>query len=160
MTAEFKVDVQGIEKITRAISKFPRQIASSLNGAGQEAAKDVVLPTEGLRSYPPATDANYPPTPFYIRGRGMQRGGVRGAAYNDGKSERLGTQWKVTKAGQFGTSIANRASYAKWVHGEEQASFMAPKGWRKLVEVVEEKMTEITAVYQQWVDKLIKDLGL
>ncbi len=155
MPDEFiKIEVRGLEKIQAALAKFPREISKYLGQAGKEASSRAILPTEGLKKYPPAGAANAPPTPYYIRGRGtMTKSGLRAT------SERLGTQWTTATKG-FSTEIGNRASYAKWVHGEEQASFMGPKGWRKLTDVVKEKMSDITRVYQAWVDKLIRDLGL
>jgi hypothetical protein len=73
----------------------------------------------------------------------------------------LGTQWHIKRElSEYTTEIGNRASYAKWVHGEEQAHFMKPKGWRKLTEVATEKLGKITKVYQAWIDKCIEDLGL
>jgi len=152
--ADVTIKVEGIEKLQAALHKFPLEMARYLSQAGDEAAKQEVLRTQGLKLYPPATGANAPPTPYYIRGRGVQT-----ASGNKLNSERLGTQWYVKKVG-MGTEIGNRASYGRWVHGEEQASFMAPKGWRKLTDVVDEKMGKIVTIYQRWVNKLIKDLGL
>jgi hypothetical protein len=151
---DIKITVIGIEKIQAALTKFPREISNYLGYAGNDAARDVVLGTVGLKNYPPMTAANAPPTPYYIRGRGTQT-----ASGNRGESERLGTQWYVEKQG-LGTVIGNRASYAHWVHGDDQASFMKPKGWRKLLDVAEEKREKITAIYQKWTDRLIKNLGL
>jgi len=150
-----KIEVEGIEKITAALARFPREIAKYMQQAGSEAAKRAILPTQGLKKYPGTTAANAPPVPYYIRGRGTQT-----AHGNLGNSERLGTQWYIKASKSFSTEIGNRASYAKYVHGEEQASFMGPKGWRKLGDVVKEKMGDIVKVYQAWVDKLIRDLGL
>jgi hypothetical protein len=76
-----------------------------------------------------------------------------------GGSENLGTQW-VVKAQDFKTTISNRASYAKWVHGEEQASFMAPKGWRKLFETAKERAGSMGVIYNRWVNKLLHDIKL
>jgi len=151
-----KIEVDGDKKIIAALTRFPREIAIYMLKAGGEAAARVVFPTKGLRAYPPSTDANAPPTPYYIRGRGTQT-----KSGNRGESERLGTQWyRRVGAASLSTEIGNRASYAKWVHGEEQASFMGPKGWRKLTDVVKEKMSDIVKVYQAWVDKLLRDLNL
>lgn len=152
--SDFKIEVKGLDKLEAGLQKFPHEIAKYLQQAGDESAKRVILKEKGLQLYPPATEANAPPVPYYVRGRGTQT--ASGNKYN---SERLGTQWYVEPEG-LGTRIGNRASYAKWVHGEEQAHFMAPKGWRKLLEVAEEKRDKITKVYQAWVDKLIHDLGL
>jgi hypothetical protein len=156
MADEFiKVEVEGLEELQRAIERFPREVEKYLGAAGLQAANKVVLPTEGLKKYPPATGANAPPPPYYIRGRGTQYASGR----NSGKSERYGTRWYAKRNG-YGTEIGNTASYARWLAGDEQARHMAPKGWRKLTEVVEEKMPEIIKVYQAWVDKLLVAVGL
>jgi hypothetical protein len=147
------IDIKGIEKIQKALDKFPQEIQRTIEAAGEETAKKV-LSEQGLKKYPPATSANQPPTPYYIRGRGTQT-----AHGNLNNSERLGTQWTV-KSNDLKTTIGNRASYARWVHGEEQAHFMAPKGWRKLTDVATEKIPVITQIYQAWINRLIKKLGL
>ncbi len=150
-----KITVEGDKKIIAALTKFPREIAKYLQSAGAEAAKKEILPTQGLQKYPPATAANAPPEPYYIRGRGtMYKSGLRAT------SERLGTQWYTKKVQSFSTEIGNRTSYAKWAHGEEQARAMARIGWRKLGEVVTERMQQVVAAYQRWVDKLLRDLNL
>lgn len=153
--SNIKITVEGLDKVTASLSKFPRQIAKYLQAAGREAASRQVLPTEGLKKYPPATGANRPPTPYYIRGRGTQL-----KSRNLYNSERLGTQWYVKGVDKYNTELGNRASYAQFVHGERQAANMALKGWKKLTDVVEEKMPQIKEVYRAWIDKLISDLNL
>jgi len=148
------IEVTGIDKLVAGLHKFPQQIHKNMGAAGAEASKRVILSTQGLQKYPPPTAANQPPTPYYIRGRGTQY-----ASRNTGTSERLGTQF-YTEAEGMNTTIGNRASYADYVVGEGQAHFMAPKGWRKLFEVAEEKKTQIAKVYQAWIDKTIRELGL
>jgi hypothetical protein len=152
--ANVKISVEGLDKLIKGLERFPREIARYMSQAGHEAGEDVILPTQGLRKYPPATAANMPPTPYYIRGRGTQL--KRG---NLGNSERLGTQFYIKRTG-WNTAIGNRASYAKYVIGEQQASFMAPKGWRKLFDVAKDKKAKIQKVYQAWVDKALRDFGL
>lgn len=152
--ADVGITVTGLDKVIAAVDKFPREIAHYLAQAGDEASKRQILRTQGLQKYPPMTAANAPPTPYYIRGRGTQT-----ASGNRHNSERLGTNW-VVEHGHFYTEIGNRVSYAHWVHGDDQASFMAPKGWRKLWDVANEKLPSITKVYQAWISKLIRDLGL
>jgi len=155
MADEFiKIEVEGDKKIIAALTKFPKEISKYLGHAGEDATKNVLFKTKGLLPYPGLTAANKPPEPYYERGVGTHyKSGIRAT------SEDLGSQW-YTKTKSFATEIGNRASYAKWVHGEEQAHFMGPKGWRKLTDVVREKMSDIVKVYQAWVDKLIRDLGL
>ena len=158
-----RIEIKGLDKLVAAFEKFPKQIARAMSQAGHEAGRDVILPTPGLKKYPPKTAANTPPEPYYIRGRGMQY-----KSGNTGGSERLGTQWSVLRRGAQ-TYIGNRASYAQWVHGDEQGEGQAmqmgraakrPKGWARLRGVVQDKMAKITRVYQNWVDKVIRDLGL
>ena len=149
-----KIQVIGLDKVIAKLNRFPREIARYLGQAGEEAAKRVILKTRGLQLYPPATAANRPPTPYYIRGRGTQY-----KTRNLGNSERYGSQF-FTKSEGYTTEIGNRSSYAVYVGGEKQPEHMAGKGWRKLLEVAQEKMSQITKVYQAWIDKLIHDLRL
>lgn len=154
MTETIHVEVQGLDKLQAALRRFPQQSQRYLQAAGEEAGKDL-LKVEGLQKYPPETAANMPPTPYYIRGRGTEYG-----YGNKGNSERLGTQWYTKPALPYGTEIGNRASYAPYVHGDEQARAMARIGWRKLFDVAMERLPQITKVYQKWVDKLLHDIGL
>ena len=149
-----EVEIKGIDELNRAMRKFPRTVIKNLGAAGKESADDVILPTSGLRNYPQHTAANLPPTPYYIRGRGTQT-----ASGNRGESERLGTKWNVTRRG-YETRISNPASYARYVHGEEQAGAMAEIGWLKLWDTAKKKLKEITRVYNKWVAKTLRDVGL
>ena len=149
-----KVEIKGLDKLNRAMKKFPKTVMKNWSAAGKEAAEDVILSTEGLRNYPPDTAANKPPAPFYIRGVGTQT-----QSSNYLNSERLGTKWDVTRSG-FQTSISNPASYARYVHGKEQAKAMAGIGWKKLHDTARKKLKQITRVYQGWVNKTLRDVGL
>ena len=151
--AEIKIEVTGLDKVQEAFARWPLQAARYLESAGKEAAEEI-LNTTGLREYPPAGPGNAPPFPYYVRGQGTQH-----ASYNDGRSERFGTQFYVQPK-DFVTAIGNRASYAKYLSGEEQARHMAAIGWKKLFDVAEAKKAALTLVYQGWIDKMLKDLGL
>ena len=146
--------LESIDKLLLALKRFPQQVKRNLGAAGLEAVKRVIFPVQGLKRYPPATAANQPPTPYYIRGRGTQY-----KSRHTGSSVRYGTQW-YSKSQGYATEIGNRASYARWLAGEEQARHMAPKGWRKLIDVVNEKMADITKVYQAWIDRTLREIGL
>ncbi len=151
---QLSITVKGLDELSQALKDVPEQLEATIGQAGQEIGR-TVLEAEGLRRYPPLTYANQPPTPYYIRGSGTHY--ARG---NDKRSERLGTQYYVETQG-YVTTIGNRASYAKYVSGDEdQAQAMAAKGWRKLFEVAEEKMGEITRIYEGWVARALKALGL
>jgi hypothetical protein len=149
------LEIEGIDKVVAGLGKFPREVQKNMSQAGDEAANTVILDTKGLNPYPDPGPGNAPPYPYYVRHRGTQYS----SGYNKGESEYLGNQWYV-KAGAAYTEIGNRASYAKHVVGPNQASHMGIIGWRKLWEVAAERMHDITKVYQAWVNKTIRDLGL
>jgi hypothetical protein len=170
---DIKLEIKGIEIIRALVNQFPQEISNSLWGAGREAAQEI-LKTQGLRKYPPADAANQPGRTkvvtfgngraatfrmgYYIRGRGFQAP-TRGGGYrNLANSERYGTQWYVNRDG-YKTEIGNRASYAHWLAGDDQARAMGARGWRKLLDVVAEKLPAITSIYQQWIDKLLNKLS-
>lgn len=151
---ELTIEVEGLDKVVAKLNKFPREIARNFGAAGEESAKDVILPTEGLQNYPPMTAANEPPVPYYIRGRGTQY-----ATRNLMNSERVGTRWTINRRG-FNVAIGNPVSYARYLHGDEQAKAMKGIGWKKLFGVAKEKIKAIQKVYQAWVSKTIRDLDL
>ena len=151
-----KITVTGLKELQAAIAKFPKQVEIYMVRAGQESAKRVILPTQGMQKYPPVGEANRPPTPYYQRGLGtIYKNSVKAS------SENLGKQWYVMHRSTFTTEIGNRASYAQYVHGDDtQARFMSPKGWRKLKEVAKEKMPQLVKVYDAWIKKLLHDIKL
>ena len=152
--SDLQIEIKGLDKVLKAFDKFPREVKKTLAGAGRESSK-VILKTKGITDYPPAPPSSQPPAPYYKRGTGYMYagGGTRG------DSEDLGKSWYVESQG-FSTKIGTKVSYAKWVHGEEQARWMGPIGWRKLLDVAKEKSGKITKVYQAWINRLIKQLRL
>lgn len=154
MGSNLTITVVGLERVQAGLSQYKDRIMEYMYSAVDEVSQ-VILDTEGLRKYPPETEANRPPTPYYIRGVGTQY-----KSSNSGSSEKYGTQF-YTEAYADGMKIGNRASYARYLtDDEEQTAVMAEKGWRKLIEVATEKLPEIVRTMQGWVDKLIKDVGL
>ena len=172
---EIKLYPESERKFTRALSQFGRQIDRYIGAAGREISEDIILPTVGVMRYPPADEANQPGRTktvtfgdgrivtfrmgYYERGRGMfvpvRGGGYRLAA----GSKRYGTQFNTATKGEQ-VIIGNTAPYAIYLGGEQQAAFMGARGWRKLVDVAREKLSEITRRYENWVEKLIRDVGL
>ena len=153
MTDGLRIEIKGLDKLISSFNRFPERITRMMGQAGKDAS-DKILATRGLQTYPPETAANKPPTPYYIRSRGMQY-----KTRNAMDSENLKAQW-VTRPQGARVTIGNRASYARWVHGEDQAQHMARIGWRKLLDVAREKIDVVRRVYQAWVNKIIRDLGL
>jgi hypothetical protein len=154
MSDPIQIDIKGADKIVAALNKFPQEIQKNFKAAGQEAATEIIM-TEGLKVYPSKTAANAPPTPYYIRGTGTQL-----KSRNMGNSEDYKAQF-YAKHTPGGTIISNRASYAKYLAGEEdQARVMAKYGWRKLIDVAREKLTAITTIFNKWAQYTIDKLGL
>lgn len=150
-----KVDIEGTEQLAEMMGRYPQEVGRYMAQASKEVG-DEVIDSPGLSQYPPATSANSPPTPYYIRGRGMQTSPSR----NNLKSERYGTQF-YSKAEGYNTVVANRASYAKYLADEQyQARAMGRIGWKKLVDVAKTKVGEVAKIYEGWIGKLIRDLGL
>ena len=154
MMTEIKIAVTGLDKLLAAFGRFPREITAAITQAGSDVASDVILPTQGIQNYPPLTDANRPPTPYYQRGLGtVYKSGYKAT------SENLGKQW-VVNSSRLRTEIGNRASYAEYVHGDKQARAMERIGWRKLADIAQEKLSAIQSMYQAQVDAAIRRLGL
>ncbi len=152
MTIE--VEVEGLDRIIAAMKLFPKVVTKNMAAAGMESL-NVILDTPGLRMYPPETAANRPPTPYYIRGRGMQY-----KYGNTGSSERYGTRW-TTESQAYTAKASNIASYAKYLAVEGQQVFWARTyGWRTLIRVAREKLSQIIGIYDSWVKKTIDELGL
>ncbi len=153
MPDDLQIEIQGLDRLLKAFQKFPKKVARNMSQAGHEAGSDL-LKTKGLRNYPNITAANRPPTPYYKRHVGMQY-----KTRNAADSEVLGDQWTIKRIG-YGARIGNSASYAKYVHGDEQAKAMGRIGWKKLKETAKEKIKPITRVFQKWTNKTLRDLGL
>lgn len=149
-----RIEVRGLDKLLPKLDQIREQIGKTLQSAAKESLTEV-LDTEGLRKYPPETDANRPPYPYYERGRGTWTG----PGYNTGSSERYGTRWDESVI-PYGARAVNNASYAPYLAGDEQSSKMAEKGWRKLQDVAEEKREKIKDIFQGWIDHLLKSLEL
>lgn len=172
---QIELDKGQLAKLNQAFEKFGAQAKKYMGAAGREIAEDIILPTTGVRKYPPADGANAPGRTkmvtfgngksatfrmgYYVRGKGMYQP-VRGGGYKmAGGSERYGTQF-YTKTNGDTITIGNRASYAKWIGGIEQAGFMGARGWRIMFEVAKEKIVPIKDRYSKWVGKLLQDVGL
>lgn len=152
MTIE--VEVEGLDRIIEAMKRFPKVVTKNMAAAGLESL-NVILDTQGLRQYPPETAANRPPTPYYKRGVGMQY-----KDRNTGSSERYSTKWR-TEVEAYIAKATNIASYAKYLADEAEQVFWARTyGWRILVRVAREKLSQIIGIYDSWVKKTIEELGL
>jgi hypothetical protein len=100
------------------------------------------------QEYPPETEGNQPPPPYYQRGAGMI--GYDGGIVPGKESENLGAQWVYeiipTERG-VDSRITNRASYSGYVHGSPednppQTVFHAAHGWATIADIVRAQVGE------------------
>ena len=149
-----QIKVVGAEAIASGLAQFSQIAISNMSQAAQEAGTEVIK-TRGLFTYPPMTNANRMPYPFYERGLGTWTS----AMYNTRSSEDYHAQWSIVRSGT-GAIIGNSASYSMFLGGERQAIWAGVYGWRKLKEVAEEKTAEIAAIFQKWIDRARQQAGL
>lgn len=149
-----KIEVEGLKKITTGFIRFIEVVPKNMAIAGLEAI-NMVLDTPGLRTYPPETAANRPPTPYYIRGRGMQY-----KSGNTGGSQRYGSHWE-TEASTYRAQAKNTGvDYNVFLGGENQVWWASGYGWKKLFSTAKEMIDQIVEIYKDALDKTIKELGL
>lgn len=144
-----EIQIKGIDKLQKKLSKvqakevfkeiFPIILEEMQDEAGE---------------YPPATSANRPrPGGWYERGQGR--------VFSSGRvirsSETLGKKWYTkTLVSKMQAKIGNKASYAKYVHGDDQAKFHGARGWKKLIKVVKSYKKEIEKLLKRAVDRRLK----
>lgn len=143
-----------LEINAQEVDDFANRLSSSIDAIAQNAQREWMQSTVGgivgaMREYPPETDANRPPPPYYIRGVGrVLRGGK--ILFTSGQ---LGSNWveniSVSGAevtGEIRNSTANPMTgnvYSSYVHGVpgglgrrgEQAGFHTRRGWPSLLNV-------------------------
>jgi hypothetical protein len=105
----------------------------------EEFMEDVI---EDVEVYPPETQANSPPPPYYIRGVGqVGRGGTITKP-----SQQLGTRWgyeTTPQAQGVDGVIFNRATYSGWVQDRDlQTPWHARTGWKTVQTSAEIKISD------------------
>lgn len=124
-------------RLSTAISGFKETIANlthwhqytvkqDLYQGTVESLEDLLV---AMQTYPPESEANRPPHPYWARGVGR----VHASGKIDPVSENYGQSWdltvKETATGADGR-LTNSASYAPWVGTrDKQAWFHAQRGW-------------------------------
>ena len=153
MADPLNIEIRGLNELRAKMKKLGLKLSDYMSSAAVEASKDL-LNTEGLQRYPPETQANLPPPPYYIRGVGMQY-----ATKNNYKSEKMGASFTVKKIG-YGAVIGNTASYAPHVIGANQSGRMKKIGWKNIIEWAASQVNNIKKTFDGWVAKALRDSGL
>lgn len=142
-----------IEGVDELVSKFINgdKVAEQLLVTAMGQAVDFgVL---NASTYPPESDANQPPPPYYRRGTGTQY-----ATFNRMESQQLDKHWdgKVELEDNGVTGIiSNPVSYAPFVHGTAtdptiQQWYHTLHGWRtlhKIAEDIEPRVKQIFSIF-------------
>ena len=149
-----------IKQATAALAKLPKQVMQDMVKSANAEVIAEILGTRGIGLYPPQSSGNQPPTPYYVRGTGMQYG-----SHNDGKSERYGSQWQKPTVSGYKTISENTATYGQYlVSDASQARHMAVQdgqpAWRRIIDVVKDKTVKIGKMYGAWVMRSIRKVGL
>lgn len=88
--------------------------------------------TREITDYPPETEGNQPPTPYYSRGIGYVRGG--GTVDPLSEDFKTGVTHRVTRtANEIIIHFRLNPSYSNWLVGSaQQARFHALHGWKTI----------------------------
>lgn len=147
--------IKELTRVEKALKMLMPRIKKDLSAGGMREVAMEIVQTRGIMLYPPSGAGNRPPTPYYIRGVGMQY-----ATRNTGSSEKFGSSW-TTKSEGYTLIASNSASYGGFVSGDrDQAAHMAKIGWKRIIDVVNEKRVKLGKIIGKWVQRSIKKVGL
>src|SRR3990167_2090500 len=109
--------------------------------------------------YPPETEANQPPPPYYVRGVGTQKTKTG----NLGESQQLGSHWSETtelKSKTLTGTLSNPVTYASHVHLKAtQRPFHAARGWRTVETITQEAIPQIIGFFEDAIRKVVQFLS-
>lgn len=144
------------EFITIDVSKSAKKLVSNFEQGDlvaeqilvQSMQQAVDLTATNAAVYPPTTEANQPPTPYYIRGTGTQTSNG-----NRGESKQLDKQWEklveIEGNGVVGTVKNVNAPYAPWVHGMRgQQWYHADRGWRTVKKIASDVRQGVNNIFK------------
>lgn len=153
-SSTFRVDIEGIDQLIEKFRAGERQALVEMVTAMQET---VSLTKKDAQVYPPESDANQPPPPYYIRGRGTQ--------YPDGtnrfESQHLNETWTTNvdiRSREVVGTVANLlTTYAAWVHGVSvQAWFHRMRGWRNVRQIADDVLPRVKYAWQKAGERLAR----
>lgn len=150
-SSSFTVTIEGVEELLARMRAGDGMAESLLVKAMADATDDV---KRDAQVYPPETEANQPPPPYYIRGQGTQY-----ANGNRGESQQLKDNWQtevnVSGKGVLGKIFNSVVTYAPWVHGVAwQRRFHKARGWRNIRQITDENLNKVESRFSQAAQKL------
>jgi hypothetical protein len=139
-----RFEVHGLEEVYRKMERLAN--ARIADKAVELYAKSIMADVD---DYPPETDANLPPAPYYKRGYGT----VTNAGGTGRKtSEAMGRKWHV-KATSSLISLENDARYSGYVQGAKQALFHFQRGWKNAYIEADRRVSEVEDIFRDLVRK-------
>lgn len=126
-----------INNVTKLVDRYTNGDKMAQQALTQMMQAVVDITAADAAVYPPTSEANQPPVPYYIRGTGTQY--TNG---NRGESAQLGNQWEksveLQDNGVVGVVKNIKAPYAPYVHGMlSQLGIHATRGWRSVAKIAD-----------------------
>ena len=149
------IEVKNAKKLIQAFESG-NQVAESLLVKAMQQSVDLTATNAAV--YPATSEANQPPTPYYIRGTGTQMSPDK----NRGESEQLGQKWEklveIEANGVVGT-VKNQTSYGPWVHGMlGQQAYHRQRGWRRVSKIASDVRQQVNNIFKVAARELARHL--
>lgn len=136
------VNVSGLKPI---VDRMKKLVDSKIVDQTLEDYAEVVR--LDVTPYPPESEANAPPPPYYMRGQGtVTAAGVRRT------SQDMGRKWHVNSSSRLIT-LRNEATYSGWVQGADQVGYHAARGWKNAVKRAEEMLPQLQDIFSRLFQK-------
>jgi len=156
MPVVIDIKIDGADQLAKRLKMAGDLIRKTAMLGGMHDATKYVATNAAV--YPDETEANAPPPPYYIRGRGTQY-----EKYNRGESEQLNLRWDrmVSERGDGVQGVVeNKASYAPWVHGVvKQTLFHKMRNWRNIERIKNDVEQGVVQIFRSGVEKVLRIAG-
>src|SRR3990167_2110207 len=157
MPATIEIEIKGLEELQARLNAGENAIMPELYRGMNKATQLVKRDAE---KYPPLSEANAPPPPFYIRGVGTQYRNGR----NRGESQHMNDNWyaQVQLAGKDVSGIVVNAltTYAPWLHGlTRQLDLSRARGWRNVTVIAESNAKRVTDIFDDIARRIARIMG-
>ena len=157
MPVVIDIKIEGTDQLAKRLKTAGDLIRkTAMLGGMQDATKYVA---QNAAVYPPTTEANAPPPPYYIRGTGTQY-----ASYNRRESEQLNLHWdrRVSERGDSVQGVVeNLVSYAPWTHSVvRQSWFHKMRGWRNIERIKSDVEQGVVKIFRDGVERALRVFGL
>lgn len=156
MADSIRIKVIGLKELRAKLRRAPQRLKAVAEAAGKEAAEYILADRGGGKMfYPPETEHNRPPAPYYERGVGEHWPGGRVSR----TSQQMHSRFTIKPSG-LKTYIGNTARYAPGVIGDSQRPLMREIGWAKLIDAARAAKDKIARIYDRHVDAALRKLRL